>query len=67
MQETTEVSTKYAAHLVGVTTTYFRDLAKQPERIEPRRLKGSAILVWTPEQVKAVAVRVKRRKPSLAC
>ena len=61
MKETETMSTKFAAALVGVTGTYFRKLASDPEPIEPLRLKGSAILVWTPAQVEAVGERVKRR------
>lgn len=55
------VSTQYAAHLVGVSVTYFRQLAQQPEPVVPHRLKGSHVLVWTPAQVSAVKQRVKGR------
>ena len=55
------VSTKYAAHLCGVSLTYFQQLAKQPDPVQPIRVKGSGALCWTPEQVKEVGSRVKRK------
>ena len=54
------VSTKYAAYLCGVSTTYFQKLSKQPDPVEPLRVKGSNALLWTPPQITEVKSRVKR-------
>jgi hypothetical protein len=54
------VSTKYAAHLCGVSLTYFQQLAKQPNPVEPIRVKGSGALCWTQAQIAEVRSRVKR-------
>jgi hypothetical protein len=55
-------STKYAAEVIGVSQTYFRELARQPEPVEPKRLRGSMVLLWTGEQVNEIKSRVKRSK-----
>jgi hypothetical protein len=61
MKDSELVSTKYAAHVVGISETYFRQLAAQPEPVEPQRLKGSRVVLWTENQVKVVGGRVKTR------
>ncbi len=54
------LSTKFAAQCVGVSETYFRQLAAQPEPIHAEAVKGSRVSVWRQSQVRAVAERVKR-------
>jgi len=54
------VSTQLAAQQAGISITYFRQLANQPDTITPMRLRGAKVLLWTVGQVKEIAGRKKR-------
>jgi hypothetical protein len=54
------ISTKKAATQAGISVTHFQRLAKEPPKIYPLPIDGSASVAWTPEQVIQVKERRKR-------